>query len=159
MWLWNRRTSTKPLPGVTPEEAAAVVAEATAVVEGRAADLYRAQRRPVPPWAWLNAVAHRPPERPGTAASPADTSDDAWATAAAGIAACLLDAGPERAARVQTTLLVTLELEALRRPGWPTRPGAVLSATQRLLDQLASAEARAPVDGGIPGRPGPHGRS
>ncbi|MGH9060319.1 MAG: hypothetical protein ACRDZY_12515, partial [Acidimicrobiales bacterium] len=67
MWGWHRKTSrgrTEPFhPMVASGAETATVAEACAVVQGRAAETYQAVNHPVPRWAWLNALAHRPPEQ------------------------------------------------------------------------------------------------
>lgn len=150
MWLWHRRTYNQPF---TAETAAAVLAEATAIVEGRTVDLYRAKHRPVPRWAWLNLLAHRPADQLQAVAALTDNPDnDPWAPVADTIAARLITVGPERAAGLQAGLLVTLELEALQRPGWPAKPDHVLGAVQRRLNPPRPAQPH------LSGRSDPHGR-
>jgi len=68
MWHWRSKARNGVSPGdvdatsATGLEAAAV-SEACAIIEGRVLDQLRGKGHPVPPWAWLNALAHRPPDQ------------------------------------------------------------------------------------------------
>lgn len=92
-----------------------VVAEASAILLGRAADAYVCEGWTLPYWAWLNALAHRPPS-----ALRAVATAYPWGSLTAktiAIADQLDLVSPEQASAIQAGLLVPAELAALSRAG------------------------------------------
>ncbi|MGH8979896.1 MAG: hypothetical protein ACRDWE_02590 [Acidimicrobiales bacterium] len=120
--IWHRRS--------TRAVAAAVLAEAGALLEGRAADVYAGHGVPIPGWTWLNALAHRPPE--AILAMGIDCPGEVWSEAATKIAVELRRVGPADAAAIQTTVLLQAELDALRHVHGT--PEAVVRAVRRHLE-------------------------
>ena len=53
MWTWRRRPR--------PSDPASDVADVEAFLLGGSVEYFRAHHQAVPPWAWLNTVAHSPP--------------------------------------------------------------------------------------------------
>jgi hypothetical protein len=94
--------------------AASVVGEASMLIEGRAVDHLWAQGQPIPGWAWLNALAHRPVGEVGDLLAVAcDRPDDQWADAVVDIALALSEASEVEATDIQSDLFVPAELDAL----------------------------------------------
>jgi hypothetical protein len=90
------------------------VEEARAIIEGRVVDQLWAQGRPIPAWAWLNALAHRPADEVGDLIGVAcDQPEDGWADALVDIALDLGQMAAAQAAGIQTELFVPAELETL----------------------------------------------
>jgi hypothetical protein len=90
--------------------------------------------RPVPRRAWLNALAHRPPERVVALTSPHGGSGaDPWRDMVALVAHDLVEAGAAQASHLQRALFVPLELASLTRADWPASPDDVLGAVERCL--------------------------
>jgi hypothetical protein len=111
---------------------AAVVDEARAIIDGRVVDQLWAQGRPVPAWAWLNALAHRPADEVGDLIGVAcDQPADHWADALVDIALDLGQIPAAQAARIQTDLFVPAELEALAGRDPPEGPTQLVRAVRR----------------------------
>ncbi len=121
-----------------PRRPGAVVAEASALLDGRAADRYAARGLPVPCWAWLNAFAHRPPEE--ISAIAISYPGQTWPGAAREIARELSRVGPAEAASVQSAVFVPAELEALSH-GEPD-PEPIVRAVRRQLATSRRAQDR-----------------
>lgn len=118
----------------SPAALAAVFAESAAILDGRTAELYLREGRPVPPWAWLNSVAHCPRNRLEHLSHLAhQPTTDAWAQAVAGIAEDLLSVSEGQAEFAERHLLVDLELTELLRPGHLGKASDVMSALHRFL--------------------------
>jgi hypothetical protein len=98
----------------TPE--AAVVAEAEAILEGRALDAHRDQGQAVPPWLVVNALAHAPLDRLRRMAEVGRSQHPSSLAATLGrLAAEVLAMGPDPdgIVAVQRGLLVQVELMLL----------------------------------------------
>lgn len=119
-----------------------VAAECEAFLSGTYA--YRLLERgcPVPPWAWINVLAHAPRARiEGLAAGRDDLlSPDAagpWTAALRALGAELLDtasAARTELSELQRLALVPLEAEALRTPALaPRRPGQLRRRVSQAL--------------------------
>ncbi|HEY8547948.1 MAG TPA: hypothetical protein VIL36_22975 [Acidimicrobiales bacterium] len=117
-----------------------LVAETEAVLAGRYADLLVADNRPVPAWAWTNALAHATeetldevslPDHPGPV-----PPHRAWWHARTYLAGEVLEAGRRcgSLARVQREALVPLELALMATPDHeqPTPADWVLQVTSTL---------------------------
>jgi hypothetical protein len=133
--MWHRRRADGDDP-YTPvaEVQAAVVAEARAVIEGRVVDKLWAQGRPIPRWAWLNALAHRPAGEVGDLIGVAcDQPGDGWADALVDIALDLSQTSETEAAKIQAELFVPAELTALAEKTPPDDPSQLVRAVRRRL--------------------------
>ena len=120
---------------VTPEMGVSVVIEASAVVHGTMAGFYAVGGRPVPGWAWLNAVAHRLPSQLAdlVAAAGGDRPAGSWAEVSMKIAADLSRVDETEAAAIQAALLIPAELAVLAGTALPGGPTQLLRAVQRRL--------------------------
>ncbi len=134
-WHRKRQKAEKQDGSALPDEAvAAVLAESAAIVAGQAAALYRREGRPVPAWAWLNSVAHCPPDRLETlAVLGRRTAGDCWAQAVASIVDDLLTMSDSQVEWTQRRLLVGLELAELQGAGRLGRASEVAAAVHRQL--------------------------
>jgi hypothetical protein len=91
-----------------------------------------AQNRPIPAWAWLNALAHRPADEIGDLIGVAcEQPEDRWADALVDIALDLAHLAAGQAASIQTDLFVPAELEALAGRHPPDGPGHLVRAVRR----------------------------
>ena len=125
-----------------PQLEAAIVEEAHAIIEGRMVDQLWAQGRPIPAWAWLNALAHRPADKVGDLIGVAcDQPADRWADALVDIAIDLGQIAAAQAASIQTDLFVPAELEALAGRDLPPDPGQLVRAVRR----RRASDGRRPV--------------
>lgn len=136
--MWPRRHRSHPGPLIPLGMAAGpdeeVVAQACAVVEGRALEQRWGDGQPIPAWVWLNALAHRPLGDLGDLVGMAcDQPDDAWAGAVIDVALYLSQTDEVDAARIQAELLVPAELDALAGQCPPDSPGRLARAVRRLL--------------------------
>lgn len=138
MWL-RRRTRSHSNPGDEPQATlapaeVAVLGEARAVIEGRVIDALWAEERPIPPWAWLNALAHRPAaELADLVGLACNEPSDRWAGALIDIAADLRHATEAAAEGVRAELLVPAELEALVACPGPDAAGRLVRGVRRRL--------------------------
>jgi hypothetical protein len=100
-----------PLAAGARRTRALMLDEACAVVNGRAAELYRSGGQQPPCWTWLNALGHGSPARirEWAVAHP----ESVWADASLEVAAELERLEPGLAAAVQSTVFVPAELAAL----------------------------------------------
>lgn len=130
-----RRGASFPLRAWRRLTPGAVHAEARAVLDGRAADAYAKNGEPVPYWAWLNALAHRPPS--DIQALAIEFQGEEWFGATVEIAAELSRVGPGEAPPVQSVVFLPAELEALacREPS----PDAIVRAVRR---EIATSHRR-----------------
>lgn len=118
----------------SPDLLEAVFAESAAILDGRSVELYLREGRQVPPWAWLNSVAHCPRSRLEHLSYLAhQPTTDAWAQAVASIAKDLLSVSETQADFAERHLLVDLELTELLRPGRLGKASDVKSALHRFL--------------------------
>jgi hypothetical protein len=110
MWTWpRRRRQSDPVGEVTDVEA---------FLLGRSVEYFREHHQPVPPWAWLNTVAHRAPGtmdelRVSAVKEKGGTADGAGRTAVETIATALWrQTGGDAAAigALQRQFLIPLEL-------------------------------------------------
>jgi hypothetical protein len=93
---------------------AEIVSEAGAIVEGRVVDQLWAHGQPIPTWAWLNALAHRPVGGIGDPVGVACHQPYVrWAEALVDIALDLAQITPVEATGVQAALFAPAELDAL----------------------------------------------
>ena len=121
---------------------AIVIGEARAILQGRVVDQLWAAGDAIPPWAWLNALAHRPIDEIGDLVGVAcDQPGDRWADAVVDIALDLGQATPAAAAQIQAELFVPAHLEALAGRIAPDGPGQLVRAVRR---RLASDSHRPP---------------
>ncbi|MFI5040255.1 MAG: hypothetical protein ACHQNA_00145 [Acidimicrobiales bacterium] len=119
-------------------EADAVVAEAQALLAGRAADRHSAAADPVPGWAWVNCLAHAGMEDlNGLVDGARIAQPSGWAGAMSFLAHELIATGrtSEGVAELQRAALIPLELDLLS-PGTPTpsTPGRLVAVVQARLD-------------------------
>ncbi len=123
MWRHSRRHS-------MAARADELALECEALLGGRIVDLLRAEGRPAPAWAWVNALAHGTREELATWAAEDPTPEPggvseatAWRMLMSFLADDLLtraDSGPATLADLQRSRLIPLELDLLRgleRPG------------------------------------------
>jgi hypothetical protein len=116
LFPWSRRSRRGDAAGGTaPGDAhdaaiVAAVAEAAALLEGRAADAYESRRLPIPYWAWVNALAHRPPSAFRSLATA--YSLGRWTQATIEIADELDRVAPAQALAIQASVLQPAELDA-----------------------------------------------
>lgn len=90
------------------------------------------QGRPIPAWAWLNALAHRPAHEVGDLiGAVCDQAADRWARALVDIAVDLGQIAAAQAAAIRTDLFVPAELEALAGRDSPDDPGQLVRAVRR----------------------------
>lgn len=112
--------------------------EAAGLLEGRAADLYIERGRPVPYWAWLNALAHRSISE--VEALALELPGEEWSDATIEIAAALMRLGPAEAALIRKELFLPAELEAfIHKEG---SPQALVRAVKRRLTAEAHRRER-----------------
>lgn len=117
-WLWPADSRLELL-----------VDEASALLEGRAADLYIERDMPVPYWAWLNALARRPIGEVEQMAI--DLPGEPWSDATIEIAALLTRCGRAEASLIKRELFLPAELRALsQQEGCPE---ALARAVRRRL--------------------------
>jgi hypothetical protein len=110
-WLSPKGHRHVAVPPTGAELEAVMAAEACAVVEGRVVDQLWAQGRPIPGWAWLNALAHRPVGEIGDLVGLAcDQPEVAWADAVVDIALALNRITEVEAAQIQAELFLPAEL-------------------------------------------------
>jgi hypothetical protein len=136
----------------TPE--AAVVAEAEAILEGRALDAYRDRGLAVPPWLVVNSLAHAPVDRLRRMADAGAFQHPGSIAATLGrLARGVLAMGPapEDVVAVQRGLLVQVELFLLGNGG---SSYLTVPELETMLDELLSCcrerrEFPGPVEGGI----------
>lgn len=138
MWFrWTTRPRRRPGENTVPSAApldATVVGEAEVVLEGRVVDELWAAGVPIPAWAWLNALAHRPMSEIGDLIGVAcDQPGDRWADALVDIALDLGRTGFAEAAVIQADLLLPAELELLAGREQPDGPGQLARAVRRRL--------------------------
>jgi hypothetical protein len=111
-----------------------IVDEACAVLEGRVVDQLWAKGSPIPAWAWLNALAHRPAGEIGDLVGVAcDQPGDRWADAVVDIALDLSQVAATEAAKLQSQLFAPVELEALAGRSVPDSPSQLVRALRRRL--------------------------
>ncbi len=129
-----------------------LVSESEAFLLGHYAQYLGLQHRPVPAWAWLNALAHggeadisslatsEPPRR----ALPSDTT--VWQQALAFLAQELISQAARRGrpvADLQRSMLVPIELELAGRPAQSSiEPGTVVSRVLTVLAQHPTSQRR-----------------
>lgn len=124
------------LDGWTTWGGSDVADEAAAYLDGRLLELLRAEGAGglVPPWIWLNAVAHGDQERIAWLASDRVAGGAGWRRVRAALADELLrvaDGDPAEVARLQREVLVPLELSLAERKD--LEPASLLEiATQEL---------------------------
>ncbi|MDY7106269.1 MAG: hypothetical protein S0880_34230 [Actinomycetota bacterium] len=114
------------------------MADCEAMLTGAAAERLMRTGRPVPPWAWVNLLAHgsaadlrRPPMMA------ASLAERPWCRARAHLAGQLartVDADVAPLARLQREVLVPLELALLDDPSIAPSPTAVVHLVLRALD-------------------------
>lgn len=148
VWPWRRRN-----PGggrghdaaaTSAETSMQVVAEAAAVLEGRSALQGVSSGQPLSVWAWVNALAHRPPDdlaETVEALTARRQGSSGWAQAASEIGRTLSQAAPREVAAVQAELLVPLELQLLAGIP-PPEPQPLADAIHRRV--AASGPGRSP---------------
>lgn len=122
--LWRRLT-----PG-------AVYAEARAVLDGHAASTYADKGLAIPNWAWMNALAHRPPSE--LQALPAEFVGEKWFGATVEIAVELSRLEVAEASSIQSAVFLPAELQALDHR--EVAPDAIVRAVRR---ELATNHRRA----------------
>jgi hypothetical protein len=128
---WSGPESGAATPGRATGD---VGAEARALLDGTAGLGLLVPGVPLPSWAWLNALAHRPPERLYEVLEMAvGPGDDRWATAVTAIAERLGALDPRRATEIQAALLVPWELEALTRDRRFVDPEVVIADFEQRL--------------------------
>jgi hypothetical protein len=111
-----------------------IAEEARAVLEGRVVDQLWAKGRSIPAWAWLNALAHRPASEIGDLIAVAcDRPGDPWADAVVDIALDLSQLGATEAAKIQSQLLASAELETPPGISDPDSPSQLVRAVRRRL--------------------------
>lgn len=126
MWIWMSSVLRRFFPPgrarwhTQSAGAPGVVAEASALLRGRAAGAYACQGRPVPYWAWLNALAHRPPSAFRAVATAYPSKTFTGATIA--IADELDNVTHDQALTIQAEVLAPAELEALAHGGGSPGP-------------------------------------
>lgn len=90
----------------------------------------------MPPWAWLNALAHRPPDQlRNLTGVGCDQLGEAWADAAIVIVAELRQVGEAAIAEIGATVFIPLELEALAGRDI-TEPSQLVRVVRRRLVTL-----------------------
>jgi hypothetical protein len=123
-------------------EAAELVEDCEAFLDGLYAELCESRGAPVPVWAWMNLLAHGTEEQLRTCVIP-HPSGSAWHQARRFLACELLDAttgGRTSLAELQRDVLVPIELDVLSCPGadhW--QPGQLVSG---LLGALPDKRSR-----------------
>ncbi len=145
MWqLWRRR---RRVDGAGSDRE--VIGAATDILHGTVLDRYVLSGQEVPPWAVLNALAHRPLGRVGEVVKLLTGGNGTdWAPTAAVVARALRSARPEKAAEIRQMLLST-ELEALASGPAPGHR-ALMREVRRQVDRLDSPPTRR--DGARDGR-------
>jgi len=122
-------------------EARLVVAACEALIEGRYVEQLEAWGRPVPPWAWMNLLAHGPAEALRKATI--DRSGrrfrraELWHQARSYLAGEILDAAPHLGTlhAMQAEILIPLELELmLRRRSGVRAPGQWVTWVTSAID-------------------------
>jgi hypothetical protein len=111
-----------------------VVAEAQALLDGTAGERLLVPGLRLPAWAWVNALAHRPPGQLHAAVDMAvGPADDRWEVAASHIADRLASMSPLRAAELQERVLLPWELDMLTPGGAALDPDDLVSVVDRYL--------------------------
>jgi hypothetical protein len=112
----------------------AVVAEALALLEGTAGERLLAPGLRLPAWAWVNALAHRPPGQLHAILDMAvGPADDRWEIAVSHIADRLASLSPPRATEVQARVLLPWELATLTPGEASPDPDDLVSVVDRYL--------------------------
>jgi hypothetical protein len=112
----------------------AVVAEALALLEGTAGERLLVPGLRVPDWAWVNALAHRPPGQLRAVLDMAvGPADDGWEIAVSHIADRLASISPLRAAEVQARVLLPWELDMLTPGAASPDPDDLVCVVDRYL--------------------------
>lgn len=102
-----------------------LVQECTAFLEGRLAELFRADGRPIPVWAALNEISHATMEELQViAALPGASTEAVIARAILGVAS-----SPEQLKEIQETQIVPIELRA----------GAEVMSPRRAIELVTGA--------------------
>ncbi len=140
-----------------------VAAECGAFLQGRFAQLLEARHRTVPPWAWLNQVAHGDPELLQELAGQSHPARQLgqpaweWPQAMADLAAelfWLVGDDPTALHQLQLEALIPLELELMGHgPQWAIGPSRLLGDAKAAL---LRAIPRVAPDGPRGARRAPH---
>jgi hypothetical protein len=119
-----------------------LVEQFEAFLEGRYAELCKGWGEPVPPWAWMNLLAHASEDRLRAAA---DSSDgEQWQRArrfVAGELVDLVDTRRRSLATIQRRVLVPFELRAIESSGGRDRPVPTGRLVNDLLEALSADRA------------------
>jgi hypothetical protein len=97
----------------------AVAESCVDVLDGRVAERLERRRQPIPPWAWMNLLAHGTEDEIRQAAV-GPLALTGWRRARAVVASAivdLLDQGTWTLPELQRTVLVPFELHVIRFPG------------------------------------------
>jgi hypothetical protein len=114
-----------------------VVAEAWALLDGRAIDAYTSRGEAIPDWAWLNCLAHQPPE--AILAMAVGSPMGRWSRAAAAIANDLRRVDPRAAEEIRNAVLVPAELDAFSHSA-PSPDGVARAVRRYRIAYLAPAD-------------------
>jgi hypothetical protein len=138
--MWFRRHTDHPhrfgryLEPSIIDRAAEHETEARLLLDGRVVDRLWAQGQPIPGWAWLNALAHRPAGEIGDLLGVAcDQPGDCWADAVVDIALLVSQTAPAEAAHIQAEVFVAFELEARADRTGADGPDQLARAVRRHL--------------------------
>ncbi len=125
-----------------PRSAAAVVAEATAIIEGTVADVAADTWSP-PPWTWINRLAHGSWEDISSLAQGRWRAMRVWEGATTFLAGEIRTCArtPEGLLRVQRSALIPLELDVLDgQVAAPNTPLELVSMVRGELDRIRRAD-------------------
>jgi hypothetical protein len=152
--LWRRRRSDgpgervtgsdqmgRPRPGRAPS-AAAIVAEATAIVEGRASDVAPDNWSP-PPWAWINRLAHSSWDDINLMAESRWRAMRVWegATTLLAYEMRTYAGSPDALLRLQRRALIPLELDVLNgQVRAPDTPLELVRLVRQEMDKVGRIE-------------------
>ncbi len=139
-WRW-RRPEPRPLPRAEPRDpATTIVEECTAFLRGAYPVWLAGHGLVIPPWAWLNLVAHATPTQLAALAAGRIEPDDAeppkpmsWADVTTVLAAQLVDV--DDLAERQRESLVPLELRLASGASRISTPQALLEAARAALQE------------------------
>jgi hypothetical protein len=139
-WRWWRPEPAPPRRAEPPDPAAAIVEECTAFLHGAYPAWLAAHGLAVPPWAWLNPVAHATPTQLAALAAGRAEPNDAeppkpmsWADVTTVLAAELVDV--DDLAERQRESLVPLELRLAAGAPRVGTPEALLEAAHAALQE------------------------
>jgi len=146
MWRLQRNRDETGTP-----EGQALVAECQAFLVGGYVDYLTGADRPVPPWAWLNPLAHGSEEdvrelaERGPCVPVVDPTTAVWEKALSYLAEelqCLVASGGPPLPEVQRSSLVPLELELAGAGAEPLAPSDLVAAVMQTLQQFRAQRRR-----------------